>query len=109
MSVLLVGRAADIGSDQLQPGEIQRVQHTQGFARYFGANAVTGQNCNLHLRNTPGYSAHSCQPLTQDSARAHNIAVPICKQVPLQPLPHGVELGQTGRRIGQRPAIAKFA
>ena len=53
--------------------------------------------------------SHPCQPLSQDSARAHNIAVPICKQVAFQPLALGIEFGQARLGIRQRPAIAQLA
>ena len=84
MTVVLVGTPADIGLGQFKPGQAKRLQHPHRFASHFGANAVSGEYRNFHLECPP--LADPRQPLAQDAARAHNIAVPICKQVALDPL-----------------------
>ena len=46
--MVAVSRRAHIAFEQCEPRQSQRIQHPQGFVRYFGADPVTWQNCNLH-------------------------------------------------------------
>jgi hypothetical protein len=92
MPARLVGRAADQRLDQRQPGQIQRLQYPHRFAGHFGADAVTGENRNLHGNRPPLPDPR--EPRAQDAARAHNIAAPIRKQVAFKPLAQRIEPGE---------------
>ncbi|MDQ0587100.1 hypothetical protein QFZ47_001209 [Variovorax paradoxus] len=47
VAVGLVGRAADQCRFHLER-EVERVEHANGFGHYFGADAVTRENCDFH-------------------------------------------------------------